>query len=227
MRIVRAVSICLAVATLVGCQLSSISLSSLPSRIERIEGHASLTISGDQGSARSKFSFLFQLPARGRIDVTGALGSVLYRIIVHDGEAYFILPSKKVYWRGQEEEIIDKFMGFRLSLNEMINLLSGDWEGEDVLQNGNLGDWNFARDGKGRVVSGKRQELRFAVEEFIGNTAFARRLVFEHPSSTGQIKILNINLNGPIGENVFSKKFLTRYQPKTWAEIQEMLDHAR
>ena len=212
---------------LAGCQISPVSLSPLPSRIERIEGHAALTISGDQGTARSKFSFLFQLPARGRIDVTGALGSVLYRIIVYDGEAYFILPSKKAYWRGQEEEIIDKFMGFRLSLEEMINLLSGNWKGEAALQNGNLEDWDFTRDGKGRVVSGKRQELRFAIEKFIGDTSFTHRLVFEHPSSTGQIKILNINLNRPIGENVFSKKFLTRYRPKTWAEIQEMLDHAR
>jgi len=227
LRRAQAVAICLTVAMLVGCQLSPISLSTIPSRIERIEGHASLTISGDQGSARSKFSFLFQVPSRGRIDVTGALGSVLYRIIIHDGDAYFVLPSKKAYWQGKEEDIIDKFMGFRLSLDEMINLLSGTWEREDVLRGENLGDWAFTRDKKGRVVSGKRQDLRFAIEEFIGDTAFARRLVFEHPSSTGQVKILNINLNGPIGENVFSKKFLTKYQPKTWAEIQEMLDHAR
>jgi len=41
------------------------------------------------------------------------------------------------------------------------------------------------------------------------------------------VKVLSINLNHPIKENVFSKKFVEKYQPKTWAEIQELLNHAR
>jgi len=214
-------------ALMVCCHISPISLSPLPSRIERIEGHASLVISGDQGTARSKFSFLFDLPSRGRIDVTGALGSVLYRIFIHDGDAYFIVPSKKVYWQGREEEIIDKFMGFRLNLDEMVNLLSGNWDREEVLRNEDLENWSFVRDRKGRIISGRRQDLRFDIEEFIGDTPFARRLIFEHPLSTGQMKVLSINLNRPIKENVFSKKFVMKYQSKTWKEIQELLNHAR
>jgi hypothetical protein len=214
-------------ALMVCCHISPISLSPLPSRIEQIEGHASLVISGDQGTARSKFSFLFDLPSRGRIDVTGALGSVLYRIFIHDGDAYFVVPSKKVYWQGREEEIIDKFMGFRLNLDEMVNLLSGNWDREEVLRNEDLENWSFVRDRKGRIISGQRQDLRFVIEEFIGDTPFARRLIFEHPLSTGQMKVLSINLNRPVKENVFSKKFVMKYQSKTWKEIQELLNHAR
>jgi hypothetical protein len=218
--------ICFAAGFLVCCQPPPISLSPVPSRIERIEGHASMTITGDQGTARSKFSFLFQPPSRGRIDVSGALGSVLYRIFIHDGEAYFIVPSKKVYWKGQEEDIIDKFMGFQLNLAEMINLLSGNWHQEDLVRKEGLGNWIFVKDQKGRIVSGQREELRFEVKAFIEDTPFASRLIFEHPLSTGQVKILSINLNRPIKPSVFSKKFIEKYQPKTWAEIQELLNHA-
>jgi hypothetical protein len=217
--------ICLAVGVLTCCQAPPISLSPFPSRIERIEGHASLVISGGQGTARSKFSFLFQLPSRGRIDVSGALGRVLYRIFIHDGEAYFIVPSKKVYWKGQEEEIIDKFMGFRLGLAEMIHLLGGSWKEQELVPEEDQGRWIFSQDERGRIVSGQRDDLQFEVKAFIEETPFARLLTFEHPSSMGQVKVLSMALNRPIKPNVFSKKFLERYQSKTWAEIQEMLDH--
>lgn len=217
--------ICLAVGILTCCQAPPISLSPFPSRIERIEGHASLVISGDQGSARSKFSFLFQLPNRGRIDVSGALGRVLYRIFIHDGEAYFIVPSKKVYWKGQEEEIIDKFMGFRLGLAEMINLLSGNWKKQEPVPEEGQGTWVFSQDERGRIVSGQRDDLRFEVKAFIEETPFARLFTFEHPASTGQVKVLSMDLNRPIKPNVFSKKFVEKYQSKTWDEIQEILNH--
>ena len=217
--------ICLAVGVFTCCQAPPISLSPFPSRIERIEGHASLVISGDQGTARSKFSFLFQLPNRGRIDVSGALGRVLYRIFIHDGEAYFIVPSKKVYWKGQEEEIIDKFMGFRLGLAEMINLLSGNWKKQEPVLEEGQGAWVFSQDKRGRIVSGQRDDLRFEVEAFIEETPFARLLTFEHPSSTGQVKILSMDLNRPLKPNVFSKRFVEKYQSKTWDEIQELLNH--
>ena len=227
LRKIQAVAICFVLAIISSCQPPPVSLSPLPSRIDQIEGHASLTLSGDQGTARSKFSFLFQLPDRGRIDVTGALGSVLYRIVITGGEAYFVVPSKKVYWQGPEEEIIDKFMGFRLNLGEMINLLSGGWDGQKTPQKEDLENWSFARDEDGRIDSGQRQDLWFKIEAFIGETPFAQRLIFGHPLSTGQVKVLGINLNRPIKPNVFSTKFIEKYQHKTWEEIQELLNHAR
>ena len=227
MRKIQVVVTCFVLAVISSCQAPPVSLSPLPSRIDQIEGHASLTLSGDQGTARSKFSFLFQLPDRGRIDVTGALGSVLYRIVITGGDAYFVVPSKKVYWKGQEEEIIDKFLGFRLNLAEMINLLSGSWDEQKISHKEDLKNWSFARDEDGRIDSGQRQDLWFKIEAFIGDTSFAQRFIFGHPLNTGQVKILGINLNRLIKPNVFSTRFIEKYQHKTWEEIRELLNHAR
>jgi len=96
-----------------------------------------------------------------------------------------------------------------------------------MLHNEDLGNWSFTKDHDGRIVSGQREDLRFKIEEFIGDTPFARRLIFKHPLSTGQVKVLSVNLNGPIKPSVFSTEFIERYQPKTWTEIQELLNHAR
>lgn len=218
---------CIVLVALACCQTRPLSLSPLPSRIDRIEGHASLVISGDQGTARSKFSFLFQLPDQGRIDVTGALGSVFYRIVIDDGSAYFVVPSKKVYWQGQEEDIIQKFMGFRLNLAEIIPLLSGNWSGNQVSLKAGPEGWTLLKDRKGRVVRGNRDDLVFRIEEFIGDTPFARLLRFEHPLTTGSVRILSIDLNQPAKPNVFSTRFTERYQLRTWEQIQELLNHAR
>jgi len=227
LRKIQFIGICFLLLFLFSCQPSHISLTPLPSRIERIEGHASLRIVGDQGSTRSKFAFVFRLPDQGRIEVSGALGRILYRIVIVEGESYFIVPAKKVYWQGHEEEIIDKFLGFRLNLDEMINLLSGKWRGEDVGIEAGTHGWTLVKDQKGRIVSGKRGDLWFRVMEFIDNTPFARYLVFEHPLSSGQLKILHIGLNQPINERIFSKQFLERYAPKTWEEIRELIEDAR
>lgn len=117
-------------------------------------------------------------------------------------------------------------MGFRLNLAEMINLLSGSWNDLEVWRAEDLGDWSFTRDQDGRIISGQRQDLWFEIEEFIGNTSFAQRLRFKHPLNSGQVKVLGLDLNRPIKPQVFSTKFIEKYQPKTWAEIQEMLNHA-
>lgn len=208
------------------CQPARITLTPLPPHIERIEGHASLRISGDQGSSRSKFAFVFQLPDRARIEVTGALGRVFYRIVIIDEEAYFVVPSKRVYWQEQEEQIIDKFLGFQLSLSEMINLLSGEWKDEGAEMEAAAQGWYLEKDQKGRIISGRRRDLRFKITKFIDNTSFAHRLVFEHPLSSGELKILSLGLNKPINDRVFSRQFLERYAPKTWEEIEELIGDA-
>ncbi len=227
MRKAQVIGICLLTAGLTSCQPSALSLSPLPARIERIEGHASLMVSTNEETARSKFSFLFNLPSQGRIEVTGALGSVLYRILIDGGEAYFIVPSKRVYWQGQEEEIIYEFLGFRLNLAEMISLFSGDWEKKSPDLEEDLEGWTFVRDQKNRIKSGQRGSLWFEIEEFIDETPFACRVVFKHSMSSGQLRVLGIGLNRPVRESVFAKKFLEKYEPKTWAEIREMIGHAR
>jgi len=226
LRKVLTAGICIFFTFLSACQPTRLTLAPLPPRIERIEGHASLRISGNQGSSRSKFAFVFQLPDRARIEVSGALGRVYYRIVIVEGEAYFVVPSRRVYWQAQEEQIIDKFLGFQLNLSEMINLLSGKWKSEGAEMEAVAQGWSLEKDQEGRIISGQRGDLWFKITKFIDNTPFAHRLIFEHPLSSGELKILSIGLNKPIDDRVFSQQFLERYAPKTWEEIQELIGDA-
>lgn len=210
---------------LLSCSLSLVRLPP-PSQIERIEGYASLRIKGEQGTARSKFSFLFQLPNQGRIDVSNILGKILYQIIIDEREAFFLIPSKRVYWKGEEEEIIDRFLGFRLNLNELASLLSGQWSGAGM----NFGEenwrksWILEKDEQGRIIRGQRQDLWFEVKKYFKNTSVARLLTFQHPLSSGRLKIVTINFNQPLKKEAFSHEFLKNCERKTWAQIEEMLN---
>jgi hypothetical protein len=199
-------------------------LLSPPSRIESIEGYASLRMSGEQGSVRSKFSFLFHLPHQARISVTDLLGRAVCQIIVDGETAVFALPSKRVYWLGEEEEVIDKFLGFKLSLDEVISLLSGEWsEGRGAEKEKSLEGWNFERDEAGRIVFGQRGEFRFGIKEFFAKTPFARLIGFEHPLNKGSLKILSLSFNQPLNQETFSLSFLERYKRKSWEEIEKIL----
>jgi hypothetical protein len=205
------------------CHPSRISLSP-PSRIESIEGYASIRMSGDQGSLRSRFSFLFHLPHQARISVTDLLGRAVCQIIVEEETAVFAVPSKRVYWQGEEEEIIDKFLGFRLSLDELISLLRGEWdEGRGAEEKKRLEGWSFEKDGAGRIVFGQRGEFRFGIKEFFSKTSFARLIGFEHPLNKGSLKILSLSFNQPLRQESFSLSFLEGYKRKSWEEIEKIL----
>lgn len=185
--------------------------------IESMEGYASLRYEGAQGSAKTKFSFLFVSPDRGRIDASDFLGRAIYQVIITESQAYFVLPSKRVYWRAGEEEIVFRFMGFHLSLEEMASLLSGRWpENEPSFA------WNLQRDGRDRIVRGKRGDLQFSVENFIPDTTIAREIFFSHPLNEGHLKIRNIGFNQPLNDRAFSTGFIRRYEEKTWEEIQKL-----
>jgi len=204
------------------CHPSRIFLSP-PSQIESIEGYASIRMIGDQGSVRSKFSFLFHLPHQAKITVSDFLGKGICEVIVEEERAVFVLPSKRVYWQGDEEEIIDKFLGFRMSLEEMISLLRGEWKEERGADEKNLDGWSFEKDEAGRIIAGQRGELRFEVKEFFAQTAFARIVGFEHPLNRGSLKILELSFNQPIKKESFSLSFLERYERKSWEEIEKIL----
>lgn len=209
------------------CRPTGVLLQPIPSNIERLEGHASLKISGEQGSARSKFAFLFQLPHQGRIEVSDfLLGRTLYQIIVNRERAVFLVPSKKVYWEGEEEEIIDYFLGFRLSLEEMINLINGKWEdrAQEMGREKNKENWALKRDEKGRVLAGTRGNLYFEVKEFLSGSHIPRILIFQHPLNTGRLKILRVDFNRPAKKKeAFSLSFLADYRRVSWEEIEKIL----
>lgn len=210
---------------LASCRPSQVLILPPSENIDRIEGYASLRISGEQGSARSKFTFLFQLPHQGRIEVTDILlGRTLYQIIVDGERAAFLVPSKRVYWEGNEEEIINYFLGFRLSLEEMINLLQGRWEerGAEAGEGGE--EWILSRDEKGRILFGQRGSLRFEVREYISGSRFPQVLVFQHSSSSGRLRVLRLSFNTPLKKkDSFSLAFLANYRRVSWEEIERIL----
>jgi len=212
---------------LLGCRPSQVLLLPPPENIDRIEGYASLRISGEQGSARSKFTFLFQLPHQGRIEVTDIiLGRTLYQIIVDRERAVFLVPSKRVYWEGDEEEIINHFLGFRLSLEEMISLLQGRWKESrgEAEEEKEREDWMLSRDEKGRILIGQRGSLRFEVREFISGSRFPQVLIFQHSSNSGRLRVLRLSFNKPLKKkDPFSLAFLANYKRVNWEEIEKIL----
>lgn len=211
-----------ALLCLLCCTLPQVRITPPPAQIERIEGHASLRIQSGEDSTRSKFSFLFQLPHRGRIDVSNFLGKTLYQIIVDNQTAFLLIPSKRVFWQGNEEEIVERILWFRLNFDEIISLMTGQWDESE--ENAWRRGWILEKDEEGRIRAGQRGELGFEVQEFFQDTPVVRQVTFAHPLNRGRLKILAINFNQPLKGNVFSRQFLKTYVQKTWAEIEEILD---
>jgi len=199
----------------------------LPAKIESIEGYGSLRITGSEGTSKIKFSFLFSLPHKGRIESFDPLGRSLYYILIDSERSFFVLPSKKVYWEGEVEEIIYRSLGFSLNQYEMVSILRGDWEGVQKGSDAEKGlrKWSFKRDEKGRIVTGQREELSFEVEEFFEDSQFARLLLFHHPWSEGRLKVLKIDFNQPTKPQAFVRSFLEKYESKSWDEIDKMLEN--
>ena len=206
---------------LVCCRPSRVLLSPVPSQVASIEGHARVWLSQPEGS-RTKFAFLLSLPDQGSIEVSDILGRSLYRILVTRDAAYLIIPAKKVFWKGDEAEIFERFLGFPLDLNEMISLISGEWAAGP--QGRQPSGWSLERDTQGRITAGQREALSFTVEEFVPNTPFPRSLQFVHPGNSGRLKILKMEFNRPLGRDVFAPDFLQDYAPKSWEEIQDILN---
>jgi hypothetical protein len=204
---------------LVSCRVSPPTLAPLPSQIDRIEGYGSIKVTGSEGSAKSKFSFLFVLPSQGRIDVFDLLGRAIYFILIEDNEAFLVIPSKKVYWQGKEAEIIPKFFGFEMTLPEMVSLLTGKWENKE--------EWALEKDSQGKVVAGQKEELHFQIKEFYSNTPVARLLTFEHPLSTARLNIIKVNFNPPSKQQIFAKDFMKDYELKSWPEIEALFKNEK
>ena len=185
-----------------------------------------MRVYGEEETIRSKFSFLFLLPDQGDIVASNFLGQTIYRITITSDEAFLIIPSKKVYWKGSEEEIIDIFLGFKLNMREMISLLTGEWQELGLLQKDqHYQMWEFEKDQAGRIKSGWRNSLRFKIEEFVDDSHLARVLVFENMLTTGRVRLIKAAFNKPIRAESFSTDFLQKYQRKSWEEIQALIDN--
>ncbi len=212
------------ISLFLSCGPSRLQVSADGGRIQALEGYASLRITAEEGSSRTKFSFVFLLPHHGHIEVSDFLGSSLYQILVLPDKAYFVVPSKKIYWPSREEEIIEKFLGFRLNLAEAVRFLSGRW-GHSLLP-GTLSGWTFQRDETGRVVSGQRGDLFFVIEDFVNNSSQMKSMVFSHSFSSGRLKILQLKYNPEVRPGIFSADFLSDYSETSWEQIRALINNA-
>lgn len=209
-----------------GCSLRAPRIWPPPPQLHSLEGYASLILKNGQQTVRSKFSFFFDCPGDGLLDVSDFLGRTLYQIIITQKKAFFLVPSKKIYWQGEDEEIIDKFLGFRLNVYELMALLSGQWSKIEIANNRDSWqqEWALKKDKQGRIISGRRGELEFEVQEFFRDTSVIRRLAFHHPWNSGYLKILSLRFNRSLKKQLFSLAFLSHYQQKSWAEIEKILN---
>lgn len=155
----------------------------------------------------------------------GPLGRSLYQIVIENESGLFILPSKKVYWRGKTEEIVEKFLGFPLRLDEMASLLTGRWDElpTEGVQEAGGSRWVLDTDAGGRVLAGHRDDVRFEIKDFFRGSDVPRILIFKNPSSSGRLKILRVGFNQSLRPQVFDLSFLKDYQSKSWAEIETII----
>lgn len=204
---------------LIACYPSRPSFSPLPPQVKSIEGYASLRLTREGGTVKSRFSFLFLLPGQGRIDVYDLLGRTVSSLFIEEDEAFFVLPSKKIYWGTTREEAMSKFLGFALSPQEMTAILSGKLE--------ELGGWALERDGRARVVRGQRDELRFDVRQFFKDSRLPQLIALFHVGDRGSLRILRLKFNQPLKKDVFRLSFLEdeEFKPAAWVDIEKWLRH--
>lgn len=186
-----------------------------PPRIESIEGYASLLLRQEGSTAKSRFSFVFSFPERGRVEVAKPLGGTAAILFLGKDEAFFVLPAKKAYWKSTQEDAVAKFLGFALRLDEITALLSGRLAGWK--------DWALQKDDRGRVVRGERGSLKFEVNRFFGDTPLPWQIVFSGDGSRGSLKILHISFNKPLKKDAYRLFFLEdkSYRFASWDEIEK------
>lgn len=195
-----------------------------PAEILCLEGHGSASIAGAEAAVRGRFAFVFAGGDRGRIDAFDALGRTLYFIVFDGRRAVLAIPSRKVYWETGPAEMMDRFLGFRLTLPEIQSLFTGRWEAAGPAPAAPPAeDWVLERDDGGRVVRGVRDTLVFEIRAFFQNTAVPRQVDVLDPNASGRIRVLDIRFNTPVRPEAFDLGLLRRLRPVDWAEIEIIL----
>jgi hypothetical protein len=189
-----------------------------PPRFSAVQGLASLKISRDGRTSKSKFTYALALPNRGRIEVIDPLGRAVLQFLVEGEEAYLVLLSKKVYARGGRSEVLERLLGFPLDLDEIVALLTGRWGGEGENP---LTGWTIERDGRGRAAAGRREGFGFAVLDFFPGGGVPRRLAFQGAPSEGTVTLLSLAFDRPVAP--LNLGFRDRFRALSWEDIERLL----
>ena len=212
---------CFVFVALQACVISPPDLSPPPTRIDTLDGYGSLSLRRESGSVKTRFSYCFVLPDTGRIEALDLFGRTLAVLIFKEGDSWLALPSRHAYWTGPEEGLMEKFLGFGLKAGELARLLCGRWTGPGA-PDGASG-WNLDRDARGRVLGGERDGFRFEVGEFFGGASVPRTVAFSRAGRSGRVRILKIQFNRPPRGDLFGPSILKGLEPKTWTEIEALL----
>jgi outer membrane biogenesis lipoprotein LolB len=220
-RFVGAALLAGAAALLWSCRPLRPVFSPLPPQVNSIEGHASFRLTREGAAVKSRFSFLFLLPDRGRIEVSDPLGRTVSLLFLEKEEAFFVLPRKHAYWRASRVEVLSKLLGFALSPEEMTSLLTGKAE--------QMKGWVMDSDARGRAVRGRRDDLQFEISEFYGSSSLPQVISLSSAADRGHLKILRLTFNQPLKDGVFKLAFLedAAYAAATWEEIEKWLQNER
>ena len=185
-----------------------------------LDGFGSLSLRGAGGSLRGRFSFLLSLPDTGRVEVLDPFGRTRAVLIFREREAAMLLPSRRAYWSGPEEELMAHFLGFGLGAQDLAGLIGGRWAGAGTPE---ITGWTLERDREGRVRAGAKGEFRFEVEEFFGKTSVPRSVGISRAGEPGRLRVLQIRFNRPPRGDAFGLSVLNGMDRKTWAEMEDFL----
>jgi hypothetical protein len=194
-----------------------------PADVRAVEGYGSASVESLDAFVRGRFAFRFERPAAGRIEAFDPLGRTLYVLVFRGERAWFVVPSKRVYWENAAVEIMNRWLGFSLNPEDVVRLLSGRWD--DAA--GGSGEWQFIRDAQGRVTAGERGGLRFEVREFFPGAGAPRIIAFEDFAAAGRLRVLEARFNPPARDAGADLAFLETFSPVTWAELEALLEDGR
>ena len=112
-------------ALLAACRPSRLQVIPVPPEVRSIEGYGTVKISRGGESGRSRFAFSLEAGKRGKVEVLDPLNRAAAEIFLAPGEAYVVLRRDKVFWKAAPEEVIERFLGVRLGLDDVAGLLCG------------------------------------------------------------------------------------------------------
>jgi outer membrane biogenesis lipoprotein LolB len=207
----------LAALSLLSCFPSRPSVAPLPPSVKSIEGYASFRLTREGKTAKSRISFVFLVPDRGRVEIIDPLGRTASLLFLVDDEAYLVFPGKRAYWRSGRDEVMSRLLGFALSPADLTDMLTGKAD--------HLADWALEKDDRGRVIRGRLADLQFEIRQFFEPGSLPQLLVLSREDVRGSLRVLRLNFNQSLRADPFRLFFLEDgvYRSAAWEEVEQWL----